>query len=246
MKRLAEFLLLIGLCVALAEVLGCTSGEATDAGSSVASSSITTEKPSSSTTEASSPTTTVVALTGAKAELYGEIQRIREGLESGTLAFDWYPPGVTASELPADPVLFLEMLEQSLFNPDVTLYLLGSAGEAGALRAEIAVMPEVARLVCVSREDALARVKEQFKDNPEVIAALEENQPGEYPAASLEIWLRDYTQAESFADSLAGRSEVDEVRAFPPHMDYAGWTARLRSLTRPVIPGGTRASTGPR
>lgn len=235
----AALLLMVALGLA-----GCTSGDkATTSSASVASSS----SPNSTTSTLASPATTgevsttataPAALTGEKVELYAEIQRLREGMKSGTLVLDWYPPGITMGDLPSDPILFLDSLEQSLFNPDVTVYLMDAAGEAADLRSEIAAMPEVARLVFVSKHDALERLKEDFKDEPEILANLEGNP---LPAV-LEIWLKDYSKAASFADRLRGRPEVDEART--PGMDYGEWATRLRSLAHPPAPSGVTSTTG--
>ncbi len=208
------------LLAAVFGLVGCSSGDAATS--------------SSASTTAGAP----VILTGDRAELQAEIERIREGMESGTLVFDWYPPGITAGDLPSDPIIFLDMLEQSLADPDVTLYLLEDAGDAPDLRAELAAMPEVARLLFVSNEEALAQMKEEYKDTPEIFSALEKNP---LPAC-LEIWLTDYMKAASFADQLRDRPEVDEIRA--SGMDYAQWTAQLRSLTHPPVPGEATSTTG--
>ena len=73
-------------------------------------------------------------LTGAKAELWAEIQRIRQGVASGEVTLDRPPSEATQQgALPSDPMLMLDWLEQSLFGPDLTMYLSASAEEATAL-----------------------------------------------------------------------------------------------------------------
>ena len=169
------------------------------------------------------------ALTGAKAELLAEIQRIRGGVKSGTLILDWPAPGIAAGALPSDPLQLLDFLEKTVSAQDVTLFLVDGAGEASALQSEILAMPEVSRVVFVSKEDALARLKEDFKSNPEILDGLATNP---LPAC-LEVWLKDSEQAAAFADRFRDRPEVAEVaEARSSQMDYAGWTTRLRSLTR--------------
>jgi len=165
-------------------------------------------------------------LTGAKAELWAEIQRTREGVKSGELIFAWTASEAAREDLPSDPMLMLDSLEKSLLGPDITVYLRDSAGDATALRSEISAMPGVARLEFVSKDEALQKLKESFADHPEIISSL----PGNPLPASLEVWLTDYTQAPALADQLRDRPEVDEVR--PPTMDYGQWAERLRSLTR--------------
>ena len=175
-------------------------------------------------------------LTGAKAELWAEIQRIREGVNSGKLSFGWNASEAAGGDLPSDPMLMLDSLEESLLGPDVTVYYLGgdSAGDASALQTEVSAMPGVARFEFVSKDDALERLKNDFADNPEILEGLQENPL----PASLEVWLTDYTQAPSLADELRGRPEVDEV-VLAPTMDYAQWVERLRSLASPLGPDVT-------
>ena len=182
-------------------------------------------------------------LTGAKAELWAEIQRIREGVKSGTVSFGWTASEAAGGDLPSDPMLMLDSLEESLLRPDATVYYLrGSAGDATALRTEVSAMPGVTRVEFVSKDDALERLKDDFADNPEILEGLQDNPL----PASLEIWLTDYTQAPSLADELRGRPEVDEV-VLAPTMDYAQWVERLRSLTsllRPDVTVYLRDSAG--
>lgn len=173
-------------------------------------------------------------LTGAKAELWDEIQRIREGVKAGELIFGWTATEAAGGDLPSDPMAMLDSLEKSLLRPDVTLYLRDSAGDGAALRDEIAAMPGVTRLEYVSKDEALQKLKEDFADNPEVLSGL----VGNPLPASLEIWLSDYTQAASLAAELRSRPDVDEARA--PTMDYAQWVARLQSLTREGSGDGER------
>jgi hypothetical protein len=158
-------------------------------------------------------------LTGDKAELYTEIQRIREGVEAGTLVFEWS----------SDPAEMLDSLERGLFSPDVTVYLTpdldASAPETQALEAEILAQPEVSRVALVSKEDALARLKETYKDQPEIFESL----PGNPLPVSLQIWLSDYREAEVFAERFRDRPGVDDTRA--AQTDWAAWTDRLRNLT---------------
>jgi len=165
-------------------------------------------------------------LTGAKAELWAEIERIRQGVVSGEVIFDW-PSEAAQGIIPSDPLLMLDYLEQSLLRPDVTAYLHDSAGDAVPLRTEISAMSGVRMLEFVSKDDALQRLKDDFADSPEILEGLQENPL----PAGLEIWLTDYTQAASLADQLRDRPEVDEVHIAT--MDYADWVATLQRLTHP-------------
>jgi len=177
-----------------------------------------------------SPATT---LTGAKAELWAEIQRVRQGVASGELTPDWPQREATQGALPSDPMLFLDRLEESLFGPDLTVYLRDSAEDALPLRTELSAMSGVANVEFVSKDEALQELKEIFADNPEILSSLTSNPL----PASLEVWLTDYTQAGWFADQFRGRPEVEEVlvptEALPHDMDYAYWIATLRGYSHP-------------
>lgn len=178
-------------------------------------------------------------LSGTKAELWTEIQRIRQGVASGELVFDWPSSEAASGVLTSDPMLMLDSLEQELLGPDVTAYLRDSADEALALRTKVWATPGVARLEFVNKEEALARLKNSFSDNPEILEGLDDNPL----PASLEIWLSDYTQAAFLADELRGRPEVEEVAA--SMRDDAYWIERLdylRSLTRPSDSTNTGAT----
>ncbi len=173
--------------------------------------------------------------TGAKAELWKEIQRIREGVKSGTLVLEWPSAAVAAGDLPSDPVQLLDSLEQAVFSSDVTLYVVDDAGEASALQSEILGMSNVSKLVLVNKEDALEELKKKFEDKPEIFEGLATNPL----PARLEVWLEDSGQSASFAERFRGRPEVDQV--LYAHTDYAGLTGRLRGLTHSV--GESETST---
>ncbi len=175
-------------------------------------------------------------LTGAKAELWTEIQRIREGVASGELTFEWTSSEATQNGLLTDSMLMLDQLERSLLGPDIAAYLGDTAGEATALRAEISDMANVARLEFVSKDDALRRLKETFSENPEILSGL----TSKPIPASLEIWLSDYSHVEEFADEMRGRLEVDKVMVYTK--DDAYWVERLQYLRSLTHPSGSTAS----
>lgn len=201
---------------------------------------------------ATSPDGQPVLLTGQKADLYVQIQRVRQGLATGELVYDRPgadimrelgsrlhaeldaagPEGVLEmthpdeepSFMPAfeerfitsfletlfpDPESLLNWCEEPLFDVDVTVYLVMDAvdQQANALEAEVAAMPEVASADLVTKEEALARMKEWFTDNPEILS----NMTGNPFPASLEIRLKDPDSASSFAGRFKDRSEVGEV-----------------------------------
>jgi cell division protein FtsX len=188
-------------------IAGCSSPESPSAASTGSpstseTSTTTTEAPSTSTstsmtqpasTSTSTPTT-IVPLSAAEAQILARIQEIRAGLADGTWVFDPDPSAPPATD--ANSV-------------DVVAYLTQEVADATALEKEIEGMPEVARVTYVSTDEALARLKEDFKDNPEVLEGL----VGNPLPASFEIWLRDpsVATAEQVKKSLEGRPGVDQV-----------------------------------
>jgi len=237
-SRITALSLSVGVVLALFGLGACSSSDVATSSSAAAASLGSSTMPPTSVSSASSNetststiTTVPLALTGERAQLYVEIQRIREGVAARTLVFDWNPgPG---SDLPSDPMELLDSLEQGLLSPLVTIYLKQDAGDALALRREIAARPEVERLLFVSKDEALARLKEEFKDNPEILAGLE----GHTLPAYLEIWLSDHRKAEAFATEFRNRPEVAEAKAAGT-LDCAALIALLRRITRPAIPSG--------
>ena len=158
-----------------------------------------------------------------KAELAGEVEHVRKGLIVGTLVFNWAPP--KGSDFPSDPRTVLDSLEDSAYAPDAQVFLKDSAGNAEALGKEIAAMPEVQQVDFVSKERALMQLRQQFKDQPEILSELQSNPL----PASFSIWLNDYRQASEFVKKLQGRPEVEDAKA--RSIDFPYWTALLRGMT---------------
>lgn len=173
-------------------------------------------------------------ITGAKAELLGEIEHVREGLEAGTLVLGWPTPGIAAGQFPSDPVELLNSLEASLLAPDVALYLSDGADAAG-LKNELMALPEVVKVVIVSKEEALRGLRETFTNGAEIFDGLTKNPLPD----CLEVWLKHPETSQSFAEDFKARAEIDQ--AVCSHIDYAEWTERLRSLAH--SPGDMQTST---
>ncbi|MDI6715465.1 MAG: permease-like cell division protein FtsX [Actinomycetota bacterium] len=76
-----------------------------------------------------------------------------------------------------------------------------------ALQSEIMSWPEVKRVVYVSKEEALERLKKEFKDS-DIISMVEEN----LLPVSLEISLKDPQKADTVYNRLKGRPEIDDIR----------------------------------
>lgn len=80
--------------------------------------------------------------------------------------------------------------------------------EIDALQAEIASWEEVKSSVFISKQEALDRLREDFRDNPEILDGL----TGNPLPASFEIALVDPKTVDSVADRFDDNSIVDEVR----------------------------------
>jgi cell division transport system permease protein len=103
----------------------------------------------------------------------------------------------------------LKEVEQKV---EITVYLATdpdpSADEISAMQTEIMGWPEVKSSVFVSKQEALDRLREDFKDNPEILEGL----TGNPLPASFEISLVDPKSVNEVAARFDGRSMVDEVR----------------------------------
>lgn len=103
----------------------------------------------------------------------------------------------------------LKEVEQKV---EITVYLKNnpdpSESEVGAMQTEIMSWPEVKSSVFVSKQDALERLKQDFKDNPEILDGL----TGNPLPASFEISLVDPQSVDKVAARFNGNTIVDEVR----------------------------------
>ena len=103
----------------------------------------------------------------------------------------------------------LKEVEQKV---EITVYLKTdpdpSQEEIDALQAEISSWTEVKSSVFITKQEALDRLKADFKDNPEILEGL----TGNPLPASFEIALVDPKTVDSVAARFEGNSIVDEVR----------------------------------
>ncbi|MBS3908761.1 MAG: permease-like cell division protein FtsX [Actinobacteria bacterium] len=76
-----------------------------------------------------------------------------------------------------------------------------------ALQAEIISWEEVKKATYVSKEQALGRLKQEFKES-DMLEMLE----GNPLPASLEVTLKNPQKANDVVDRLKGRSEIDDIR----------------------------------
>ena len=102
----------------------------------------------------------------------------------------------------------LKEVEQKV---EITVYLKTdpdpSPDEIAAMTSDIMSWPEVKSSTFVSKEDALDRLKEDFKDNPEILEGL----TGNPLPASFEIALNDPQTVDIVAARFDGDPIVDEV-----------------------------------
>lgn len=102
----------------------------------------------------------------------------------------------------------LKEVEQKV---EITVYLKTdpdpTTADVEAMQAKIMSWPEVKSSVFVSKDDALNRLKEDFKDSPEVL----KNLSGNPLPASFEISLKDPQTVATVAARFTGDPIVDEV-----------------------------------
>ncbi len=95
---------------------------------------------------------------------------------------------------------------------EITVYLKTdpdpSQEQIDALQAEIQSWKEVKSSTFVSKEEALNRLKEDFKENPEILEGL----TGNPLPASFEVSLVDPKTVDTVAARFNGNASVDEVR----------------------------------
>ena len=103
----------------------------------------------------------------------------------------------------------LKEVEQKV---EITVYLKTdpdpTQDEIDAMQSEILSWPEVKNSVFVSKQDALERLKEDFKDNPEILEGL----TGNPLPASFEVALVDPQSVDEVASRFEEKTIVDEVR----------------------------------
>jgi hypothetical protein len=126
-------------------------------------------------------------------------------------------------EEPADPVVLTVFLDM-----DIT------TDQTSALWNELSAMPEIATLTYVSKEEALARLREFFADRPDVL----ENLMGNPLPASLEVRLVDDLEAPTLAERLSVLPGVDEVIGATAFGNRIGEPSEAPSSTSSVTTPG--------
>ncbi len=186
-----------------------------------------------------------VVLTGDQADLYREVQWMREGLDSGSIVLapeaflDTVPDDLASSPdsdselrtyvatIASDPYSILDAVEESLFDVlSVTIYLKNTitAEQIPALEIRITSWPEVGSCTFNSKEDALEELKQTYEDRPEIWEGLTSNPLPD----SFEVLLKSGSEIDSFTQRCATLPEIDEVKN-APSLSGAGF-ALLRAL----------------
>ena len=165
------------------------------------------------------------AANSSQALLLAEIRTLREGLTSGDLVID--PNLLPVSDASPLTLERLDSVERQVLSPVVHTYLKDSAGNAEELRSELSAWPGVKRVTFVSKDEALARLKEDFKDSPEIL----EDLAGNPLPAVIEIQVEELDTASEVARRLRERPEVDQVQ--DPKVVLDRILSELKSYTRP-------------
>jgi hypothetical protein len=217
----------VGLTVALVVVAslllaGCKSGGALEP-----------YQPTGQDITVTSPAGAQQVLKGEDADLYCEIQYIREALASGRVKWDSEALMQIASEFgpgdpsPQDTISFLDTLtlnpirdpasvlddaEASLFKPSgVTVYVVRTATreQALALQTELQGASDVQSATLVTKEEALELMKANFQDNPELLEDLPRNP---FPD-KIVVTLKSDVSLDEFVAQYTERAEVDDILA---------------------------------
>ena len=165
------------------------------------------------------------AANSSQALLLAEIHALREGLTSGDLVVD--PNLLPVSDALPLTLERLDSVERQVLSPVVHAYLKDSAGNAEELLSQASVWPGVKKVTFVSKDEALARLEEDFKDSPEII----EDLAGNPLPAVIEIEVEQLDTASEVVRRLGERPEVDQVQ--DPTVVLNRILRELKSYTRP-------------
>lgn len=122
----------------------------------------------------------------------------------------------------------------------VDIYLKDSVDQEAArqLADEVRSTSGVDWVNYVSKDEALARLKEDLKDHPQVLADL----PVNPLPASIEAFVPDLTDRKRLAESMSARAEVDEVR-YPEAASIQILREAFQQLQERASPAGSTSST---
>lgn len=163
-------------------------------------------------------------------KLLQQVRALRDDLVAGKITIDWAAKRTPGS--PADALSALELLEAALLSPDMIVFVKDGA-DGVALASLVASWSEVESASLVSKEEALARLKEDLKDHPEILDGLVSNPL----PASVEVFLHDAGTAPAVEARLGGESGVESVRYRSHDVQATLKTVQLlQSLSRPAGP----------
>lgn len=109
--------------------------------------------------------------------------------------------------MPSDPLALLDDLEASVLAPDITVYIADAAGEAHALREELAARNEVERPVFLTKDDVLLQLQERLGTQ------LPPSDIGNPLHAELHIWVTATDDKPHLLRELQARAEVHNALA---------------------------------
>ncbi|MHB1345018.1 MAG: cell division protein FtsX [Thermoleophilia bacterium] len=145
----------------------------------------------------------------ADQELPAEIRALRDDWQAGRIEIDW-PPAPDDAPMASLAWMSLDELfgwiEDMALSPEVTAYLRDDA-DSESLLAAIRSWPEVTAARFVSKDEALARLREDV-ENPEILW----NLPTNPLPNSIEIAVGTQDAARVVGERLQARPEVDEAR----------------------------------
>ena len=179
-----------------------------------------------------SPAGLQITLKGDKADLYREVEYIREAIESGRVEWDAEALAEMVSTLSGlgdqvagdfalqdvvgldpfgDPLAVLDGVEETLFvSKVVNMFLVKSTPQeqVGALVVAVQQRDDVKSAVLVSKDEAFAMMQDKLRDNPELFKDLPANP---FPD-KIEVTLKSGVDVEAFIEHYSSVDAVDEVR----------------------------------
>ncbi len=204
--------------------------------------------PSEGPAASATATTAGGTLDPERSQLLSDIQALMSRLDRGELVIDWPLAdaaegayGLFSSYQSASQALYA--LGQQVLRGDahLVIYLKDGVDQEAArqLAEEIRSASGVVWVKYVSKDEALARLKEDLKeDHPELLAPLAANPL----PASIEAFVPDLTDRKRLAESMSARAEVDEVR-YPEAGSIQTLREAFQQLQERARPAGSTSST---
>ncbi len=174
----------------------------------------------------------------ADQELLAEVRALRDDWRAGKIEIDWPPKPADAPLNSLAPMSLDELfqwLESSTLNPEVSAFLKADT-DPELLLAEVRSWPEVTTARFVSKEEALARLREDLQDSgllAELPGLLDELPSNPLPD-SIEIVVSTQDTARIVGERLQARPEVDEARWGAPAFSGQTILAWLKAHSHPT------------